>query len=64
MKLAVVVEFYDMKADVLRKVGETLTEEDARGRELMAARVCAELPEEPEAEKPAVKKPARKTAKK
>lgn len=63
MKLAVIVEFHDRKADVIRKVGETLTEDAARGRELLAARVCEELQEEPEAEKPAAKKPARKTAK-
>ena len=63
MKLEVTQEFHDAEADVIRKPGDILTATEARGTALLAARVCTEMPEEPDA-KPAAKKPARKTTRK
>lgn len=61
MRLRITEEFHDKVEDVIRQPGDELTVSDERGAELLAARVCTQLPEEPQAEP---KKPAKRAAKK
>lgn len=61
MKLKVTEEYFDIEQETLKKPGDILTVTEERGKTLLAARVCAEVPEEPETEKPAPKRTARKS---
>jgi hypothetical protein len=62
MKLAVTEEFHDKVEDIIRHAGDVLTVSEARGAELLAARVCTQLPDEKPAGGP--KKPAKRAVKK
>lgn len=62
MKLKVTEEYFDIEQETLKKPGDILEVSEERGKVLLAARVCAELPEERPAGKPATQKHARKSA--
>jgi hypothetical protein len=64
MKLEVTEEYFDIEQETLKEPGDILNVSEERGKTLLAARVCVAVQGEPEAEKPAAKKPARKTTKK